>query len=535
MDKTNDKTILVIDTDTESIQMIMSALEVKGYLVFTASDKDVSIKMAEKIKPSLIFVNIGMSGTSGLGICKAIHDTEKLKDIPIVIITPHEGATDSRYKTLYGIVDSLIEPFDQKEIILKTNNVLNIKSVISEPSEEEFEFLSFEEEEKPVEDQEVEVYAEEKSGISVGEEIEVLPIEEGDITRSFEEIDIQPVEEEKSGISVEDEIKELSIEEEIPIQPFEEKDEGVLEKRDAEESVEEKLKMESFKEDMSGQPSEDVNIEISEEEKPERIEEEKIGGYSLREDITPQGPEEKMDINKDEEPEIPDKGKQEIPDEIPVEEDELRKMLEEAEDKEAVKPIEELEEMVETAAAPPKRDSLYRTSRRKTGKSNKFLIPVIAGVLLISGVAGFFLYKGLNKEITVKTPVVAKQLNPVQPPKPEPVQPQTLMPPKEQQKPQQLPPKVIPKPAPQVAAVKPALKPFYAVQIGAYKNEANAISITEKYKGKGYDAFTYKSEIKGKGTFYRVLIGKFNNNKGAAELAKSIRNKENITAVIFHE
>ena len=47
------KTILVIDTDTETIQKIMTALEAEGYLVFTASDKDVSIKMAQKISESL--------------------------------------------------------------------------------------------------------------------------------------------------------------------------------------------------------------------------------------------------------------------------------------------------------------------------------------------------------------------------------------------------------------------------------------------------------------------------------------------------
>jgi CheY-like chemotaxis protein/cell division protein FtsN len=523
MDKTNGKTILVVDTDTETIQMIMSALESKGYLVFTSSDKDVSIKMAEKINPSLIFVNIEMSGTSGLGICKAIHDTEELKDIPIVVITPHEGATDPRYKTLYGIVDSLIEPFEKKEIISKTEKVLNIKSVTTEPVEEDFEFLSFEEEEKeqPTEDLEVEVFEGEKAGISAGEEIEVLPLEESEV-QSFGEIDIQPIEEEKSGIPAEDEIEMFSVEEEIPVQPVEEEVEIVSEKKDAEEPAEEKLKMESIEEDVIAEPFEDVDIGTPEEEKSGKIEEEN------------------MDVGKDEEPEIVDKGEQEIPDKISAEEDELRKLLEDNEEKETVKADEEPEELVETEAVPPKRDSLYRTNRRKTGKSIKFLIPVIAGVLIILGVAGYFLYKGLEKKPIIKAPVVAKTVQPaqvesIQPLKVEPVQPQKVMPPKEQQKLQPPPPKPVLKPTPQVAAVKPASKTFYAVQIGAYKNEANAISIAKKYKEKGYDAFTYKSEIKDKGTFFRVLIGKFNNNKGAAELAKSIRNKENINAVIFHE
>ena len=105
-------TVLVIDTDTEIIQQIMTGLETEGYLVFTASEKDVSIKMAKKINPSLIFVNIGMSGTSALEICKAIHETDSLKDIPIVMITPHEGGLDSRHQTVYGVVDTIKKPFN---------------------------------------------------------------------------------------------------------------------------------------------------------------------------------------------------------------------------------------------------------------------------------------------------------------------------------------------------------------------------------------------------------------------------------------
>lgn len=36
------KTILIVDTDTDTIQKIMSTLESEDYLVFTASERDVS-------------------------------------------------------------------------------------------------------------------------------------------------------------------------------------------------------------------------------------------------------------------------------------------------------------------------------------------------------------------------------------------------------------------------------------------------------------------------------------------------------------
>ena len=55
-----------------------------------------------------------------------------------------------------------------------------------------------------------------------------------------------------------------------------------------------------------------------------------------------------------------------------------------------------------------------------------------------------------------------------------------------------------------------------------------------KFKQKGYDAFTQKSTITGKGTLYRVLVGKFDTKNKATFLMRQIRNKENVSAIIYH-
>ncbi|MDI6745393.1 MAG: response regulator [Thermodesulfovibrionales bacterium] len=85
------KTILAIDTDTDTTQQIVSILEAEDYLVFTAPNGNIGIAMAKKVTPSLIFINPALSGTSGLEVCKTIHSTEQLKDIctsPNIADTP---------------------------------------------------------------------------------------------------------------------------------------------------------------------------------------------------------------------------------------------------------------------------------------------------------------------------------------------------------------------------------------------------------------------------------------------------------------
>ena len=128
------ETILVIDTDTETTQQIVSTLESEDYLVFTAQSGDIGLTMAKKINPLLIFVNPAMTGTSGLEVCKTIHSTKSLKNIPIVVLSTFEGATDPRYTALYGIVGSLKKPFSPEELVSKTREILSMKSFDVQPA-----------------------------------------------------------------------------------------------------------------------------------------------------------------------------------------------------------------------------------------------------------------------------------------------------------------------------------------------------------------------------------------------------------------
>jgi DNA-binding response OmpR family regulator/outer membrane biosynthesis protein TonB len=131
------ETILLIDKDAEITQSIESTLESNDYLVFTAPSGDVGITMANKISPALIFVNPTVDGDIGLELCKTIHSTSHLTQVPIVVLSAFEGATDPKYASLYGIVDSLKKPFTPEELLSKTENLLLNKPSIPDSKNDE--------------------------------------------------------------------------------------------------------------------------------------------------------------------------------------------------------------------------------------------------------------------------------------------------------------------------------------------------------------------------------------------------------------
>ena len=142
-----DKTILTVDTDLETEQKIVSVLEAEGYLVFTAKGSEVSAEMAERIRPSLIFLKPTAINIEGFAACKAIHNMEILTNVPIIVLASLKEPMDSRYTTFYGIVDYIKPPLSSENILKKTEKVLGvISSDIQTPSEEVRELVEEESE-----------------------------------------------------------------------------------------------------------------------------------------------------------------------------------------------------------------------------------------------------------------------------------------------------------------------------------------------------------------------------------------------------
>jgi cell division septation protein DedD len=123
-----DDTVLVVDADQETEEKIVSTLEAEGYLVFAASGRDISTGMAEKISPALIYLKPSANSVEGFEVCKTIHNMEKYRNVPIILLASLKGPLDSRYTIFYGIVDYLTMPLSSGELIEMTEKILGTRS-----------------------------------------------------------------------------------------------------------------------------------------------------------------------------------------------------------------------------------------------------------------------------------------------------------------------------------------------------------------------------------------------------------------------
>ena len=116
--------ILVIDDDQSVCDMIARTLEKEGYEVFTETRSQEGVLKAGEILPDLVFISLLLGTTNGLKVSKELHSVETLRKVPVVMLISYTGELDPKYTVTIGVVDVLVKPLSERDILSKTEAVL---------------------------------------------------------------------------------------------------------------------------------------------------------------------------------------------------------------------------------------------------------------------------------------------------------------------------------------------------------------------------------------------------------------------------
>jgi len=122
--------ILVVDDDEKIVILLKDILEtsIQDCKVITALDGVEGIEKAKIELPDTILLNIKMPGIDGFEVCKRLKKNERLKDIPIIIITGVYKDIESKIKALELGADIFIaKPIERNELIAQVKVALRIK------------------------------------------------------------------------------------------------------------------------------------------------------------------------------------------------------------------------------------------------------------------------------------------------------------------------------------------------------------------------------------------------------------------------
>ena len=101
--------ILIIDDNPIVIRVLMSLVEGQATVYFAKHGED-GIKMAKKIQPAVILLDLEMPGMNGLDVCRALKLDPDTHDSAILIVTSHHDENTEIAALEAGAVDFIAKP-----------------------------------------------------------------------------------------------------------------------------------------------------------------------------------------------------------------------------------------------------------------------------------------------------------------------------------------------------------------------------------------------------------------------------------------
>jgi len=120
------KKILFIEDEAAVQKTLGESLRKAGYEVQSALDGELGLALAKKGEADLILLDIMLPKLSGLEILERIKQDEKIKDIPVIILTNLENIAEVERAVELGAKTYLVKSnYGLEEVVEKIKKVLN--------------------------------------------------------------------------------------------------------------------------------------------------------------------------------------------------------------------------------------------------------------------------------------------------------------------------------------------------------------------------------------------------------------------------
>lgn len=119
------KKILIVDDETQLVELLQIRLEANNYEVITAYDGLEGFEKAKKEKPDLIILDLMLPKMDGYRVCGLLKGDMRYKNIPIIMFTARAQADDKKMGFDLGAEGYITKPFDPKELLAKISELLN--------------------------------------------------------------------------------------------------------------------------------------------------------------------------------------------------------------------------------------------------------------------------------------------------------------------------------------------------------------------------------------------------------------------------
>jgi DNA-binding NtrC family response regulator len=127
--------ILIVDDDTDALEVYRTRLVHGGYEVETAESAEQALARVGSFDPQLVVTDVRMDGMSGLELLEKLH--EALTAVDVVVMTGHEDMETAVSAMKAGAFDFLVKPVDPKTLQALADRCFRERALVLEDEEDE--------------------------------------------------------------------------------------------------------------------------------------------------------------------------------------------------------------------------------------------------------------------------------------------------------------------------------------------------------------------------------------------------------------
>ena len=116
--------IIMIDDDVEFIELVDAALMARGCIMTYADNGEHGIRLAQRLQPDMILLDILMPGLDGYEVAKTIRNDPQLRDTRIVAVTNLTTDDTEEQMRAAGFDGYLAKPVDLDGFISEIEGLL---------------------------------------------------------------------------------------------------------------------------------------------------------------------------------------------------------------------------------------------------------------------------------------------------------------------------------------------------------------------------------------------------------------------------
>ncbi len=116
--------VLIVDDERAIREMVCLALSSEGFQCLEASDAHKAEVVLREQPPDIILLDWMMPGISGVDFARSLRRKEKIRDIPIIMLTARAEEEDMIRGLDSGVDDYLTKPFSTRELLARIRSLL---------------------------------------------------------------------------------------------------------------------------------------------------------------------------------------------------------------------------------------------------------------------------------------------------------------------------------------------------------------------------------------------------------------------------